>query len=147
MGRIQVAFREKIAWLTLVTMLVAYGIYFGIVGPAVGFGEDRMIDIIWSFGMVAGAHAVVMCIGAIIIAVTATKEASARADERDLAIARRGATIGYYLLIVGMIVVGVVMPFSDPPWRIVNTALLVIVVAETANTVVVLLSYRRGWFA
>lgn len=139
------AFREKIAWLTLVTMLVAYAVYFTIVGPAVGFGEGRMIDIIWSFGLVAVAHAIAVIVGAIFIAVTATKEAQAKADERDRAIARRGATIGYYVLILGMIVVGVVMPFSDPPWKIVNTALLAIVLAETVNNVVVLLSYRRGW--
>jgi len=139
------AFREKMAWLTLVTMLVAYGVYFGIVGPAVRFGEGRMLDIIWSFGLVATAHAIAVIIGAIAIAVTATKEAQAKADERDRAIARRGATIGYYVLIVGMILVGVVMPFSDPPWKIVNTALLAIVLAETVNNVVVLLSYRRGW--
>ena len=61
------AFREKIAWLTLVTMLVAYGIYFGVIGPAARFGEERMIDIIWSFGLVAAAHAVAMIVGAIVM--------------------------------------------------------------------------------
>ena len=139
------AFREKIAWLTLGTMLIAYGIYFGIVGPAARFGENRMLDIIWSFGPVAAAHGVAMIVGATLIAILSRKEASAPADERDRAIARRGATIGYYVLIVGMIVVGVVMPFSEPPWKIVNTALLAIVLAETVHSAVVLLSYRRGW--
>ena len=139
------AFREKIAWLELGTMLVAYGVYFGIVGPAAGFGEGRMLDIIWSFGPVAAAHGIAMIVGSIAIAVTATKEAQGRADERDRAIARRGATIGYYVLIAGMILVGVAMPFSEPPWKIVNTALLAIVLAETVNNAVVLLSYRRGW--
>ena len=81
-----------------------------------------------------------MIVGAIAIAVTAVKEAEARSDERDRAIARRGATIGYYVLIAGMILVGVVMPFSEPPWKIVNTALLTIVLAETAHQAVVLLS-------
>ena len=139
------AFREKIAWLELGTMLVAYSVYFGIVGPAAGFGERRMLGILWSFGPVAAAHGVAMIVGAIAIAVAAVKEAEARSDERDRAIARRGATIGYYVLIVGMILVGVVMPFSDPPWKIVNTALLAIVLAEAVHAAVVLLSYRRGW--
>jgi uncharacterized BrkB/YihY/UPF0761 family membrane protein len=139
------AFREKIAWLTLGTMLIAYGVYFGIVGPAVGFGEGRMLDILWSFGLVATAHAVAVIAGIVAITLTAKKEAQARADERDRAIARRGATIGYYVLIAGMILVGVVMPFSEPPWRIVNTALLAIVLAETVHNAVVLISYRRGW--
>lgn len=139
------AFREKIAWLSLVTMLVAYGAYFGIVGPAAGFGSRHMADIIWSFGPVAAAHGVAMIIGAIAIAVAATREANAPADERDRAIARRGGTVGYYVLIVGTILVGVVMPFTDPPWRIVNAALLVIVLAEVTHQAMVVWSYRRGW--
>ncbi|HEX8364254.1 MAG TPA: hypothetical protein VF603_03105 [Allosphingosinicella sp.] len=139
------AFREKIAWLELATMLVAYIVYFGFVGPAVGFGERRMLDIVWSFGPVAAAHGIAVIVGAIVIAVTASKEAQAKADERDRAIARRGATIGYYVLIVGMIVVGGIMPFTEQPWKIVNAALLAIVLAEIVNNAVVLLSYRRGW--
>jgi hypothetical protein len=139
------AFREKLAWLELATMLVAYIVYFGFVGPAVGFGERRMLDIVWSFGPVAAAHGIAVIAGAIFIAVTAKKEARARADERDRAIARRGATIGYYVLIVGVIVVGGIMPFTEPAWKIVNAALLAIVLAEIVNNVVVLLSYRRGW--
>lgn len=139
------AFREKIAWLTLATMAVAYGAYFGIIGPAAGFGEARMVDIIWSFGLVAAAQAVAMIAGAILLAVLARREAQAPADERDRAIARRGATIGYYVLIVGIILVGVVMPFSSPPWKIVNAALAAIVLAEAVHQGVVLLSYRRGW--
>jgi len=139
------AFREKIAWLTLGTMLIAYGVYFGIVGPGAGFGRVRMVDIIWSFGVVAGVQAAVTIAGVIAIALTATKDAQGRADERDRAIARRGATVGYYVLIVGMILVGVVMPFSEPPWKIVNTALLAVVLAETVHQAVVLISYRRGW--
>ena len=138
------AFREKIAWLTLVTMLAAYGAYFAVIGPAAGFGEERMIDIIWSFGLVAAAQAAAMIVGAILIAVTATGEANAPADERDRAIARRGATVGYYVLIVGTILVGVVMPFSEPPWKIVNAALLAIVLAETAHQAAVVASYRWG---
>ena len=139
------AFREKIAWLELVTMLVAYAVYFAILGPTVGFGQRRMLDIVWSFGPVAAAHAIAVIAGTIFIALTAKKEAQARADERDRAIARRGATIGYYVLIAGMIVVGGIMPFTEAPWKIVNAALLAIVLAEIVNNAVVLLSYRRGW--
>jgi hypothetical protein len=38
-----------------------------------------------------------------------------------------------------------VMPFSEPAPKIVNTALLAIVIAEAVNHILVLLSYRRGW--
>ncbi len=139
------AFREKIAWLTLVTMLAAYGFYFGWAGPRIGFGEVRMLDIVWTFGPVAAVHALAVIVGSILIAVTAAREANAPADERDRAIARRGSTIGYYVLLTGMILVGVVMPFTEPAWKIVNTALLAIVIAETVRDGVIVLSYRRGW--
>ena len=86
-----------------------------------------------------------MIVGSIVIAVMARKEAGAPADERDRAITRRGTTVGYYVLIVGMILVGVVMPFTEPAWKIVNTALLAIVIAEAVCQIVVLVSYRRGW--
>lgn len=62
------------------------------------------------------------------------------AHERDRAIIRRGSTIGYYVLIAGTILVGVVMPFSEPPWKIVNTALLAIVIAELCHRLVVVWS-------
>jgi uncharacterized BrkB/YihY/UPF0761 family membrane protein len=139
------AFREKIAWLTLTTMLVAYGAYFGIIGPSAGFGERRLVDIVWSFGPIAAVHGIAVAVGAIALAIAAGREANAPADERDRAIERRAANIAYYLLLVGMILIGVVMPFSEPSWKIVNAALAAIVVAEAVRHGIVLLSYRRGW--
>ena len=48
-------------------------------------------------------------------------------------------------MMVGMILVGVVMPFTDTGVTIANTALFAIVIAEAVHSAVVLLSYRRGW--
>lgn len=141
------SFREKIAWLTLVTMVVAYGVYFGILGPAARFGRSSLFDIIWTFGAVVTTQAIVVIIGSIVLAVNARGEARAPADERDRAIARRSASIAYYVLLVGVVVVGMVMPFSDPPWKIINAALAAVVVAELVRNAVVLLSYRGRWYA
>ena len=63
----------------------------------------------------------------------------------DRAIERRGASLAYYVLICGMILVGIVMPFSEAPWKIINAALAAIVIAEAVHHGFVLLSYRRGW--
>jgi hypothetical protein len=139
------AFREKGAWLALVTILIAYGAYFGIIGPSIGFGATRLTDIIWAFGAVAAAHAVTMIVGSIVIAIQARREATAPGDERDRSIARRGTAIAYYVLISGMILVGVVMPFSSQPYEIINAALATIVVAEIVHYGLVLVGYRRGW--
>ncbi len=135
------AWREKQAWLALSVMVVAYGVYFALVA-----GERRsMLAMLLLFGGVAIAQAVVMIVGSIVLAVRAGKEAQARADERDRAIDRRSARIAYFVLLIGMIMVGVVMPFSEQGWRISNAALLALVVAEVVRYGVVVVSYRRGW--
>lgn len=139
------AFREKTAWLTLASMVVAYTIYFAMIGRVAEHGSPHLLDIIWVFGPIAAAQAVVVIIGSIALAVQAGGEARAPADERDRAIARRAANIAYYVLLVGMILVGVVMPFTDTPFKTVNAALLAIVLAEGIRNAIVLLSYRRGW--
>jgi amino acid transporter len=138
-----VAYREKTAWLTLVCMALAYSLYFTLIllRPA----APTLIDILWLFGTIAGTQAIVVIIGSIVLALRAKGENRRPADERDKAIARRGATSAYYVLMAGMILVGVVMPFGDPAPKIVNTALLALVIAEAVRLVIIVLSYRRGW--
>lgn len=135
------AWREKQAWLALSVMVVAYGAYFALVTAS----ERSMLDMLLLFGGVAIAQAVIMIVGSILLAVQAGKEARAKADERDRAIDRRGTRIAYFVLLTGMIVVGVVMPFSKQGWQISNAALLALVASEIVRYGVVVASYRRGW--
>ena len=46
---------------------------------------------------------------------------------------------------VGILVVGCVMPFSAGGWHIVNAALLALVASEIVRYGVIVVSYRRGW--
>ncbi|WP_343519935.1 hypothetical protein [Sphingomonas sp.] len=139
------AYREKLAWLTLVAMLAAYTIYFTWLLLALRQGEPSLLGILLPFGIIAGTQGIIVAVTSAVLSIRARREGQARADERDRAIARRGATAGYYTLMAGMILAGVVMPFTEPAWKIVNTALLAIVVAETVSTALIILSYRRGW--
>ncbi len=136
------AYREKAAWLNLICMAVAYGIYFPMM--ALRDTPPTLFDILWSFGIIAGAQAVAVILGSIVLAIQ-TDPAARRVDERDRAIARRGAAAGFYVLMVGTILVGVVMPFSEPAPKIVNTTLFALVLAQAVSFALVLLSYRRGW--
>ncbi len=137
------AYREKIAWLSLVAIALVYLVYFTAVAGRPP--EHRLIDMLWPFGIAATVHAALVVSGAIVIRIQAGAEARLPADERDRAIARRGASVAYLVLLAGTILVGVVMPFSEPPAKIVNTALLAIVLAEIVHGGVMVLSYRRGW--
>lgn len=135
------AWREKVAWLTLLAMIAAYSVYFGLTAalPHSYWGQLLL------FGEVTVVQAIVVVVVSIVLAILAGAEARARPDERDRAIGRRGAGAGYFVLMVGMILVGVVMPFKSQGWSIVNAALLALVIAEITRHAIVVWSYRRGW--
>lgn len=139
------AFREKIAWVTLATMAVAYGVYFSMLASAARAGPPPVVNMLVLFAGVTIAQVIAIAIIMAVLAIRTHREANAPADERDRAIARRGASVAYFVLIVGMILVGVVMPFSEPSWKIINAALLALVLAEATRYILVILSYRRGW--
>lgn len=139
------AFREKIAWLTLGAMLIAYTVYFTLLGIATEHGAPPLMTMIGLFAAVTLAQLVIVSVIAAVLAIAARREAQEAADERDRAIARRSANIAYYVLMTGAILAGVVMPFYALRWQIINAALIALVVAETVRLVIIVASYRRGW--
>ncbi len=143
-GDHQMNFREKTAWLNVLAMAAAYALYFGLLLSGHPAGRE-VFPMLWLFGSIAMAHAITVIIGTIILSVRAPKSERVRADERDRAIRRRGATAAYYVLLVGMMVVGVYLPFVESGVPVANSGLFAIVAAELVNSFVVLLSYRRGW--
>ena len=143
-GDHQMNFREKTAWLNVLAMAAAYALYFGLLLSGHPAGRE-VFPMLWLFGSIAMAHAITVIIGTIILSVRAPKSERVRADERDRAIRRRGATAAYYVLLVGMMVVGVYLPFVESGVPVAHAGLVAIVAAELVNSVVVLMSYRRGW--
>ncbi len=143
-GDLSMTFREKTAWLNVIAMIAAYTVYFGLLLSGHPAGRD-VFPMLWLFGAIAVAHAVTVIVGTVILSAQAPKSERVRADERDRAIAGGAATTAYYVLLVGMMVVGVYMPFVDGGVRLANCGLFAIVAAELVNSIVVLLSYRRGW--
>jgi hypothetical protein len=63
-------------------------------------------------------------------------------DERDRAIDRRSVATAYYVLITGVIIVGVVMPFNASGWDIINAALFAVTLAEVVHYACVVTNYR-----
>jgi hypothetical protein len=142
------AFREKLAWVTLGSMLIAYSIYFALLAAYFVPGQTTgpsILQMLTLFGGVTIVQAIVVTIVSAVLGIRARREAQARPDERDRAIARRGASVAYFVLMVAMILVGIVMPLGDPRWKIINAALLSLVVAEAVRYILIILSYRRGW--
>ena len=132
---------EKRAWLTLWSMCPVYCIYFSI---QIGFPDrlSTMLERIGCLALVASIHAVGYVIGLLVIKRREAGEPFLE-DERDRAIDGRATRTAYFILLAGMIVVGMVMPFNNGGWKLVNTALLVIVLSETARYALILIGYRQ----
>jgi len=140
------SYREKFAWLCLVAMLIAYTPYFvhaHLNPPPEGTLPD--LSHMARFGLTAAAHAIMVLIGLAYLRFAARGEGPLKPDERDRAIDRRSMQVGYWLLMIGLVVVGVISPFTESGWTLVNGALFFLVLSETARSLVAVWSYRRGW--
>jgi len=125
-------------------MAVAFVPYFTIVqawshsGPSLP--NLRQLGL---FAVAAIVQMLVLGVGHLYLSRGYLDEARMPPDERDVGIMRRSISSAYYVLIVGMILVGCVMPFNSSGWTIINAALVMIVLAEVVHYGVVVFSYRR----
>jgi hypothetical protein len=136
------SYREKIAWLSLIAMAVAYGSYFTLVetGP-VWWEPLPRLHPLGLFAMASVLRMLILGAGFLYLRLS-PREERPPVDERDRAIEHRSIAAAYYVLIAGMIVVGCFMPFSSSGWTIVNAAVLWIVAAEVVRYSLVTASYR-----
>jgi uncharacterized membrane protein len=65
-------------------------------------------------------------------------------DERDKLIDSRASAVAYQVLMIGMIVVGFVLPFSATRWEMIDTSFFAIVVAEIVHSAMIVRAYRNG---
>lgn len=133
--------REKFSWVWLATMIVTYGAYFAAVArmPA----EHSTLTPFLLLGGTTIVQVVIIIIAS--IAIRVMDGAPSPKDERDRAIEHRAATIAYYTLMTGIVLVGCVMPFSSGGWTIVNAAVLAIVISEIVHHGLVAAGYKWGW--
>jgi hypothetical protein len=137
-----VPYREKTAWLSLIAMAVTFGPYFAITANS-NPGAVPNLRQLGLFAIAAIAQMIILGIGHLYFSRRSPQDARTPPDERDRAIMHRSIRTAYYLLIVGMILVGCVMPFHSSGWAIINAALFMIVAAELVHYGIVVFSYRR----
>ncbi len=134
------SFREKSAWITLVTVLLCFGGYFGalVTGQVRGFQSMFLLlfSVIGLTVLQAALH--------IVAAALSPKEAQARKDERERLIQWRSESVGYYVLIVMTLALFVPLHFHHTALDMANFALLGVVVATLVATVTQIVMYRRG---
>lgn len=137
------SFREKSAWITVVTVLLCFGVYFGSI--ATGHISGR--------GM-ASVHLVTLCLIAFIVLQvglslaamwTTPKDGRSPKDERERLIQARSHTIGYYMLMVLTLVIAVPFHAGLPAVFLVNLALLDVVLTGVVVAVAQIVMFRRGF--
>lgn len=137
-------FREKTAWLTLSAIIISFTAYFAVAysGSIEGLPNFQLL-IVYAAAM--ALNLVILGIGTLIIRAGSGADAKAGLDERDRAIARLGAARAYYVMMGGLVVTGVYLPFTNAGWEIVHAALLTYVISEIVRCAEIIRAYRRGW--
>lgn len=136
-------YREKVGWLSLAAMAVAFIPYFALTAAAKQSSPMPNLHQLWLFLFAVIVQVVVLGIGHAVFFLGTPRDAKMPPDERDLTIQRQSMSAAYYVLIAGTIMVGCVLPFTSTGWKLVNGAIFTIVAAEIVHYGVVVFSYRR----
>ncbi|MBN8807038.1 MAG: hypothetical protein J0I47_02185 [Sphingomonas sp.] len=137
-------FKEKIAWISVITTLAVWGIYFAFLLSAVasGRGPDHG-HMIGFFGAVV-IQVLLIIVASVITAATAPKDASAGSDERDKAIARGSSAIAYPVLLSGVVLVAASMHLGLTAPGMAYGIMAAIVIAEVVHYGAQIVFYRSG---
>jgi len=134
------SFREKSAWISLLSMAGIYGLYFGSVihaGPQASFHFGGLLGTII-------ALVVVQIVLNVAFAIFAPTEAKAPRDERDKLIELRAMRVAYAGLATGIAFACFFGAFNPPIVFNTNALLFILVTAEILRSACQIVQYRRG---
>ena len=137
------SFREKSAWITLVSVLICFGSYFAALGA--GWFRPSSITALHYALISLIALVLLQIVLYVIVALRNPREARAPRDEREQAFVNRARSIGYYVLMIWMMAIVFVVHIPGfgkvqvvfLGWLGVIAAILVVAVAQ-------IVQFRRG---
>lgn len=143
------SFREKSAWITLISVLITMGGYYGALFLGV-IGAQSMSA--FHFGLMSIIALIVLQVGlTIIAAILNPADARTPRDEREKLIQARSHSWGYHVMLVGMIVVvfATHLPLGEMLGLhgfmvTVYLGLGVMVIATLAVAIAQIIMFRRG---
>ncbi|HEY1709008.1 MAG TPA: hypothetical protein VGG10_12140 [Rhizomicrobium sp.] len=134
-------FREKIAWISLVSMTGIYGVYFWSV---VERGHQTAPSQFGGLLMTTVALVIVQVVLITAVAIMAPKEAQAPHDEREKLIDLRATRVAYAGLATAVACACLFGAFTPPIVFNTNALLFVLVTAEIMRSGCQIIQYRRG---
>jgi len=137
------SFREKSAWITLVSVIICFGSYYG----ALATGLIRPYGMqSFHFGLSSIIALIVLQVALhAIAAMLNPADARTPRDEREKLIQSRSHTFGYYVMMLGMVVVVLVTHVPGSNFMAtVYLGVLTMAIAAIAVAVAQIVMFRRG---
>ena len=137
----EMSFREKSAWISLVLILLVFGPYFWLVGQSlVGrthvHGGTQFALILLFVVLEIVVH--------IAVAIQSPRDAEAPTDEREDLIDLRATRMAFYVLFGGALMSIFTLHFPVNVWTLSQFVLFSIVIAELVKFASQIVFYRRG---
>lgn len=137
------SFREKLAWITLATVLLCFGAYYGAIFSGL-IDHDSPAALHLALGALI---ALILLQGGLTLlaAVTTPKDSRGPRDEREQLIQARSHTIGYYTLMIAT--AALIVPThtrGTDMVDIINFAILGIVISAIVVAIAQIVMFRRG---
>jgi len=137
----EMSFREKSAWISLVLIVLVFGPYFWLVGRSFAGGDH--VHAGTQFGLIV-LFIVLEIVVHIAIAIQSPRDAQAPIDEREDLIDLRATRVAFYILFGGALLSIFTMHFRMTVWGLSQCVLFSIVVAELVKFSSQIVFYRRG---
>jgi hypothetical protein len=137
------SFKEKIAWISVVTTVLVWGSYFGFMAATHGQHPGPVYFIAFVAAVIV--QTILVAAASIVTAVLAPADASAGSDERDRAISQRAYALAYPVLLALILCVAASIHFGARPVAMAYGIMGAIVIAEIVHYAAQIAGYRRGW--
>jgi hypothetical protein len=138
----EMSFREKSAWISLVLIVLVFGPYFWLVGRS--FAGQTHVHGGTQFALIL-LFVVLEIVLHIAVAIQSPRDAEAPSDERDNLIDLRATRVAFYVLFGGALISIFTLHFPVNVWTLSQFVLFSIVVAELVKFGSQIVFYRRGF--
>jgi uncharacterized membrane protein len=134
-------FREKIAWIALLSILGASAVYFGLLAAHHGRPDHGFF--IGLFLKIVVIQVIVTIAASILVSIFSRRDAGLPRDERDKQIERTAASQAYFPMLIAVIFASASIHLGNDLFGMLNTLLAVIMASEALRFALQIAAYRR----
>lgn len=136
------SFREKSAWISFLSILLVFGIYFSGIAMAMA-GHVEYSNVVRMFFKLIGLFIVLEIVLHVTVAVRAPREARAPEDERERLIGLKADRVAAYVLSVGALAGIFPLHLGADARDLAHLVLLAFVIAQLAKYGTAIVLHRR----